>query len=342
MDWKELRATARQRFQGACRVCPVCNGLVCSGEVPGMGGLGTGAAFRNNVAALAALRLNMRTVHAVAAVDTGISLFGSTLALPVIGAAIGGIALNMNAAMPEADYARAVVDGCRLAGTVAMTGDGPAPLVFEAGLTAVEAAGGMAIPVIKPRETTRIVEMAKRAAAAGALAFGIDIDAAALVNMTNAGQPVGPKTARELAAIKRQTEIPFIVKGIMTVDEAVACRDAGVDAIVVSNHGGRALDHTPGTAEVLPVIAAAVGGGSLRVLADGGVRSGADILKMLALGADAVLLGRPLAQGVIGGGRDGAAAVLDKLHSELTAAMILTGTARAAAVSPAVIWRCPA
>lgn len=337
MDWKALRTAARENFKGACRVCPVCNGVVCAGEVPGMGGLATGASFRNNISALAEVRLNLRTVHAVCQPEMSFSLFGHSLALPVIGAAIGGIAFNMNGAMTEADYAQAVVSGCRQAGTVCMTGDGPAPIVFDSGLAAVHDSGGMAIPIIKPRETEKIIELARRAEAAGAIAFGIDIDAAALVNMTNAGQPVGPKTKQDLAYIKRHTAIPFIVKGIMTADEAEACRDAGVDAIVVSNHGGRALDHTPGTAEVLSYIAEAVAESQMTVLVDGGIRSGVDVLKMLALGADAVLIGRPLAQGAVGGGTEGVATVINKIKSELAAAMVLTGTARVTDVSNDVI-----
>ena len=303
-----------------------------------MGGLGTGASFRNNVAALANWKLNLRTIHSVCQPDLTFSLFGQQLAIPVLGAAIGGIALNMNGALAEADYAHAVVSGCRQAGTVAMTGDGPAPMVFESGLTALCKAGGMAIPIIKPRETEKIIELAKQAEAAGALAFGIDIDAAALVNMTNAGQPVGPKTQAALATIKRATSIPFIVKGIMTADEALACQAAGIDAIVVSNHGGRALDHVPGTAEVLPAITEAVGGGSMLILADGGIHSGADVLKMLALGADAVLIGRALAQGAVGGGAEGVAMVINKIKTELTSAMILTGTQSVSDVSEDILW----
>jgi isopentenyl diphosphate isomerase/L-lactate dehydrogenase-like FMN-dependent dehydrogenase len=177
-----------------------------------------------------------------------------------------------------------------------------------------------------------VIELAKRAADAGAPAFGMDIDAAALINMTNAGQPVGPKSEGELAAIKKNTSIPFIVKGIMTSDDAEACARAGVDAIVVSNHGGRALDHVPGTAEVLQEIAQAVGG-KIIVLVDGGIRTGADVLKMLALGANAVLVGRPLATGAVGGHAEGVELLLKKFAAELRAAMVLTGTADVAAVS---------
>lgn len=337
MEWNTLRLAAREKFSGACRVCAVCNGKACAGEVPGMGGLGTAAAFHNNIEALAGFRLNLRTIHDVHQPKLACNILGIDLALPVIAAAIGGIGMNMNGAMTEEEYCEAIVSGCRQAGTIGMTGDGPKPVVFESGLKAMAKENGWAIPIIKPREVDKIVELAQRVAAAGAPAFGIDIDAAALINMTNAGQKVGPKTQAELAYIKKNTTIPFIVKGILTNDDAEACVEAGVDAIVVSNHGGRALDHTPGTAQVLPYIAESVKG-KMTILVDGGIRSGADILKMLALGADAVLIGRPLAIGAVGGGAEGVVTVLNKLAGELTAAMVLTGTADVANVSEDILW----
>lgn len=337
MDWSAVKQQAREKFRGSCRVCPVCNGVVCAGEVPGMGGLGTAASFRNNIEALANYKLNLRTLHQVTSPNLSRMLLGREMSVPVIAAAIGGIAMNMNGAMTEEDYCRAIVSGCRLAGVVGMTGDGPKPDVFVSGLQALTDNPGYAIPVIKPRHTEKIIELANQAAAAGALAFGVDVDAAALINMTNAGQPVGPKTQQDLATIKKHTSIPFIVKGIMTADEAERCAAAGVDAIVVTNHGGRALDHTPGTAEVLSSISAAVSG-QLTILVDGGIRSGADILKMLALGADGVLVGRPLAIGAVGGGAEGVAFVINKLAAELRAAMVLTGVGDVSNVSPSVLW----
>lgn len=96
----------------------------------------------------------------------------------------------------------------------------------------------------------------------------------------------------------------FVLKGIMTVEDAIAAERAGCDGIVVSNHGGRALDHTPGTIEVLPAIAAQVKG-RMAVLMDGGIRDGLDVLKALAFGADAVLIGRPFCLAAVGGGSEG-------------------------------------
>lgn len=337
MDYKSMKKIAREKFQGACRVCQVCNGVPCAGEVPGMGGIGTGQSFQNNIQALADYRLVMRVVHNVDAPKLSCTILGMDLAMPILGAPIGGIAINMNGAVTEEEYTKAIVSGCRMEGTIGMTGDGPKAEWYHDGINAIKAEQGYGIPVIKPRETDKVIEMANAAADAGARAFGIDIDAAALVNMTHAGQPVGPKSREELAYIKKNTRIPFIVKGIMTPDEAEMCATAGVDAIVVSNHGGRALDCTPGTAEVLPEIAAAVKG-NITLLADGGVRTGADVLKMLALGADAVLVGRPLALGAVADGAAGVAAILNKMAGELRAAMVLTGTADVASVSEDVLW----
>ncbi|MDR3566317.1 MAG: alpha-hydroxy-acid oxidizing protein [Negativicutes bacterium] len=338
MDLATIKHAAREKFKGSCRVCPICNGIACIGNIPGMGGRGTGAAFHHNVAALADYRFNLRVVHNVSQPVLSRQVLGIELALPIIGAPIAGIATNMNNALTEQEYNMAVVTGCCQSGSIAMTGDGSYPQQFECGLAAVKAMGGKGIPVIKPRETGKVIEMAKRAAEAGALAFGMDIDAAGFFDMANAGQPVGPKTQAELAKIKEKTSIPFIVKGIMAPEDAKACLAAGVDAIVVSNHGGRALDHLPGTAEVLPFIAEAVQG-KITILVDGGIRSGGDVLKMLALGADAVLVGRPLAIGAVGGQAQGVELVLKKIADELRTAMVLTGTADVAAVSQRIICR---
>ena len=337
MEWNEIRKLAKERFNGYCRLCPVCNGVVCAGEVPGMGGIGTGASFRNNVEALLRWRINLRVVHGIKEPLLLSKLFGHDLSMPILAAAIGGAAFNLGAKeMTEDDYQLAVIEGCVQAGTVGMTGDGPKPEFFLAGIKAIIASGGKGIPIIKPREPEKIVELANQAADAGCMAFGVDVDAAALVNMTRAGQPVAPRTRTELEYVKRHTRIPFIAKGIMTVDEAEACVSAGVDAIVVSNHGGRALDHTPGTAEVLPEITQAVKGRIL-IMVDGGVRTGTDVLKMLALGADLVLVGRPVTVGAMGGGAEGVCQVMERIGGELRTAMLLTGTSSPDKVSRTVL-----
>jgi isopentenyl diphosphate isomerase/L-lactate dehydrogenase-like FMN-dependent dehydrogenase len=135
----------------------------------------------------------------------------------------------------------------------------------------------------------------------------------------------------------RKTPAKFLIKGIMTPDEAKLCLDAGAAGIVVSNHGGRALDGVPGTARVLSHVAKAVSG-YMTVLVDGGIRSGTDVLRMLALGADAVLIGRPFSVAVLGGGQSGAASYLARIRQELTQSMVLTGTASVQEVTASIIY----
>jgi len=124
----------------------------------------------------------------------------------------------------------------------------------------------------------------------------------------------------------------------MNVDTALACIDAGADAIVVSNHGGRVMDTMPGTADVLPEIANAIGG-RVKVLVDGGIREGIDIIKMLALGADAVMIGRPICIAAFGGGKGGVRFYLEQKAKELRQAMILTGSADVNSIDPSVVVR---
>ena len=296
MDIKEVRANAKERMKGFCRVCPVCDGRACAGETPGMGGIGTGSAFKNNVAALAGVRLNMRLIHEVKKPVTETEVLGFRLRLPVLAAPIGGTSFNMGGALSEAEYARAIVSGCREAGIVGCVGDGAPDELHEAGNAAITAEGGWGIPFIKPWEGEELERKMCRAAATGTRVLGMDIDAAGLIALARMGRPVSPKTCAELAAIvdrSHELGMKFVLKGIMTVEDAIAAERAGCDGIVVSNHGGRALDHTPGTIEALPAIAAQVKG-RMAVLMDGGIRDGLDVLKALAFGADAVVVACPL------------------------------------------------
>jgi 4-hydroxymandelate oxidase len=132
------------------------------------------------------------------------------------------------------------------------------------------------------------------------------------------------------------SELPVIVKGVLRDDEAVACVDAGADGIWVSNHGGRQLDRAVPTAHALPEIVRAVGD-STPVIVDGGVRDGFDALTALALGARAVMLGRPPMWAVAVGGAEGVTALLDELTAELGHAMGLAGATRLAELDASLV-----
>ncbi|MGE5576994.1 MAG: alpha-hydroxy-acid oxidizing protein, partial [Syntrophothermus sp.] len=245
-----------------------------------------------------------------------------------------GVRFNMGGYMTELDYTRTVLEGSKLAGTMGWTGDGPHPEIFAAAQDAIGESGGVAI--VKPREDEVILEYFRKLEEARPVAVGVDVDGAGAITMALQGQPVGPKLPESLRKIVKASSWPFILKGIMTPDEAELAVEVGAAAIVVSNHGGRVLDHTPGTAEVLPGIAEKVKG-KIAIIADGGVRSGVDVLKFLALGADAVLVGRPLVIGAYGGGAEGVAFVLRRMADELRQAMILTGCANLADIGPRVL-----
>ncbi|MDR0477345.1 MAG: alpha-hydroxy-acid oxidizing protein [Desulfobulbaceae bacterium] len=333
---KTVRETAREKLKGFCRVCPVCDGRACAGEVPGMGGLGTASSFRANIEALARIRLRMRTIHAVKDPKLSFSLWGRTLVMPILVAPMTGTPYNMGGALTEAEFTLELAVGALKAGTMSMTGDGADPAMFGSGLAAGKANPASTVAIIKPRAQEVIIRYLREAEEAGVLATGMDIDGAGLVTMAMKGQAVGPKTFEELRETIAATRLPFIVKGIMTVDEAEAVVRAGAAAIVVSNHGGRVLDSVPGAAEVLMEIADRVKGKTI-IFADGGVRSGSDVLKLLALGADVVLIGRPMIIAAYGGGREGVALALNQLKNELFQAMLLTGTADVGQVSRSIL-----
>lgn len=326
MNLNEVRTTARQRMMPACRMCPVCNGVACSGEIPGMGGKGTGATFLRNVTKLSEITLNMRVIHDVSAPDTTFDFFGHPLALPVLPAPATGVGLNMGGFMTEGDYIRGLIRGTVAAGSLPMVGDSVDPNFLSENLRVLSEEKVSGMPILKPWNQAELLSrLEETLTSVRPFAVGIDVDAAGLSTMKLHGYRVDPKTVEELRAFKERLAVPFLVKGVMTVEDARSALEAGADAIVVSNHGGRVMDQGLSTVEALPDIAAFVDGRAM-VLADGGVRTGSDVLKLLALGASAVLIGRPLAQMAIGGGEAAVTAYLQKIRAELAEAMVMTGS----------------
>jgi len=338
MDLRTLKAEARKKLTGYCRACPVCDGRVCAGEVPGMGGTGTGASFMENVKALSDIKLNLSAIHDVVSPDTTISFFGQQIKTPIMAAPMVNYQINTGGGLTEHDAAEAIVSGSHLAGSLAWIGDPVDTVMYSTWLEAIHNIG-RGIVIIKPRlNHDSILEVFAKAEQKGAVAVGLDVDGAGLVTMKLKGQPVGPKTKEQIKELSQSTKLPFIVKGIMTVKDAVKCAEAGIHAIVVSNHGGRVLDHTCGTADALPAIAKELKG-RVTIFVDGGIRSGLDVLKMLALGADGVLVGRPLIVGAYGGGVDGVKFLIKKYTEELYAAMILTGCANLQQIDSEILFK---
>lgn len=338
MDYKDMLKEARANLNGSCRVCKACNGVVCAGEVPGMGGKDTGSAFIQNFKSLQDVKINMRVIHNVSNPDTSVELFGRKMKAPIFAAPITGTTLNMGGKISEREYITPVVEGCIDTGIYAMVGDTAVDSFLMDNLDVLKENNGQGIVFIKPWENHDIIKKIKLAEEAGAFAVGVDVDACGLVTLSMHGKTVVPKDVEALKELKASTKLPFIVKGIMTVEDALLAVEAGVDAIVVSNHGGRVLDCTPGAADVLPSIAEAVKG-KITILVDGGVRTGVDVLKLIGLGADGVLIGRPFVTASFGGGKEGVEMYVNKVIGEFEATMRLTGCETVKDIDSKVIFR---
>ena len=336
MNMKEIRSKARDNMKGFCRVCPVCNGVACAGEVPGMGGSLTGSAFKSNVNDLAKVKLRMKTIHHAKNPDQSFQFFGEKLDTPIMSAPITGSKFNMGGALTEEEYIDSVVHGSLAAGTIAMIGDSALPELYISGLDALSKVDGKGVAILKPKANDIVIESLKKAEETNVIAAGMDIDGAGLITMALMGAPVGPKTVEELKEIIASTNLPFILKGVMTKEEALLAVEVGAKAIVVSNHGGRVLDHAQSSAKVLAEISEAVKG-KIMILVDGGIRSGIDVFKMIALGADAVLIGRPVIIGAFGGHREGVALTINDMKNQLLQAMILTGAKDLASIDKSMI-----
>jgi len=334
---KEIRDKAKKLMAPYCRVCPVCNGKACSGEVPGMGGLGTGSSFTNNMKALAAITFNMRLIHGITEPDTSVSILGKKLSIPVLAAPIGGVSFNMGGAISENEYINAIIEGCKARGIIGCTGDGVPDFIHHAGFEAIHGSGGHGIAFIKPWNDKELFQKIENLRETGSDTMGIDIDAAGLITLKKMGRPVFPRSLAQLTRIVKKCEMKFILKGVMTPEDAELAVEAGVDAIVVSNHGGRVFDSLPGTAEVLPNIAGRVKG-KITILVDGGIRSGGDVLKLLALGADAVMIGRPFSIAAMGGLQQGIETYIETISNELRQAMVLTGTKSVTSVHKNILF----
>ncbi len=314
------------------------------GRPLGFRGRGQGITYRNNLRSLAAYTLKTRLISSHREPDLGITFLGEKLSMPIIGAPMSG--LSLVSGITEETFATAILDGCRFSGTIGCTGNSPGNWPVHPAILALRNSQGKGIAVFKPRSQEIIKRLFSQAEAAGAVAVGVDIDGAGSVNFAMAGDPVFRKSVDELRELRMATRLPFMVKGVMSSNDALGALEAGASVIAVSNHGGRVLDAGPGVADVLPGIVEAVrsasGGGDVLITADGGVRTGFDALKMLALGADAGLVGRPLAREAVPDGAAGVKRILSHFRSDLRTGMVMTSCDSVDEISREILFQLPA
>lgn len=324
MTYEEVLNHAKTCMGEHCKACPVCNGKACGNKMPGPGAKGSGTVAIRNYDKWQELCVNMDTICENKPVDTTLNIFGESFKYPIFAAPIGAMKLHYGDKYDDLEYNDILVSACADAGIAAFTGDGTNPEVMVAATKAIKGKEGKGIPTVKPWDMNTLREKLSMIQDSGSFAVAMDIDAAGLPFLKNLTPPAGSKSVEELQEIVREAKVPFVLKGIMTVKGALKAKKAGAAAIVVSNHGGRVLDQCPATAEVLADIVDAVGK-DMKIFVDGGIRSGVDIFKALALGADAVLIGRPYVTAVYGGAGEGVAAYTEKLASELKDTMAMCG-----------------
>ncbi|MGE8498762.1 MAG: alpha-hydroxy acid oxidase [Pseudomonas sp.] len=330
------------------------------------GGAADELTLRENVSAFQRLRLRSRVLADLAGGNTRLQLFGQTFQHPIMLAPVA----YQKLAHPEGELATVLAASALQAGMVVST-----QASVELEVIAREAKGPLWFQLyIQPdREFTR--DLVQRAEAAGYQALVLTVDAPVngarnreqragfglppgieAVNLRgmrtlsmDAASPDGglllggsllaaAPTWKDVQWLRSVTRLPILLKGVMSGSDAIRAVEAGADGIIVSNHGGRTLDTLPASIDVLAEVAEAVDG-RVPLLLDGGIRRGSDVFKALALGADAVLVGRPYVFGLAAAGAVGVAHVVQLLRAELEVTMALTGCKDLASIGPDAIWK---
>ena len=321
----KINETAINRLNGRCFVCVECNGLRCKGMMPGVGGIGNGIGFVRSVEKFKEIALIPNYINDSKMVDTEIEFIGKKLDTPVMPAPITGAVTNLASAITELQLARSIVKGANQAGTLGFVGDGATPTKYQIGIKVVFENFGMAVPIFKPRYDQKLIlQRIKAAKEFGVSGIGMDIDAASFMTMEMKGQSTSTKNVDELKELVQYAKLPFFLKGVLSPKDCVNAIEAGVGVIIVSNHGGRVSDSLISPIEALVNIKKEIGD-RIPIVLDGGVRSGNDVAKAIALGADAVMIGRPIMINAIGGGAQGVRQYINKITLELKRIMALLG-----------------
>jgi 4-hydroxymandelate oxidase len=326
------------------------------------GGSGYEHTMRSNVEAWTRILLAPRALVDVSALDTRLRLLGQDLAAPILLAPTATHGLFHRAAELETVRGAAAAETLLVASTlstesvenIGAAAGGPwwfqlyvqRDLGFTRDLVGrAERAGASAIvlttdlPVLATRDADVRDHLGAAEGAVYGNLLGLDLEAARAAGQRADNPHLNPAmTWADLEWLRSISTLPLVLKGLLRPDDARRAVEAGAAAVIVSNHGGRALDTTPATAAALPMVLEAVRG-DVPVLVDGGLRRGTDIAKALALGATAVLVGRPYVWGLAVAGADGVRTVVDVLRRELETAMALLGAPTLADLDRNLLWQ---
>ncbi len=320
------------------------------------GGAGDEVTLDDNVAAFRRLKLRPRVLVDVSAVTTETEVLGHRVSMPLL------VAPMAYQRLAHAEGELATARAAARAGTVFCLSTIATAAATEIAEAAPEGQRWLQLYVFRDRGVTN--ELLAEAVDAGFSAVLLTVDlprsgrrerdlrtgvqiphhVPSVVRALGSAEGLRPEDAvgvlaqdvswRDVQAIAESSGLPVLVKGILTHEDALLACESGAAGVVVSNHGGRQLDGVEASIEALPEVVQAVAG-RVPVLMDGGIRRGTDVLKALALGAQAVLAGRPFVWGLAVDGENGVVRVLELLRAELELALALLGCTSPAEVTPA-------
>jgi glycolate oxidase len=308
------------------------------------GGSDSETTLIRNRQALDALALRQRVLVDVSAIDTTTTLLGQTLSIPVFLAPVGAFL-----GLAHLEGAKTVARAALARGTTAFISTAAKPGLEE---TAAAVKEPLIFQLYVRGDHAWVGDILDRARAAGYRALCVTVDRnyygrrdRDLVSRVSVREGFGDPRYQamldwdDVVWMKQRMGVPLILKGIATAEDARLAVEHGAEVVYVSNHGGRQLDHAQGSAEVLPEVVAAIAGRA-EVLADGGVQRGTDVVKMLALGARAVGLGKLLGWALAAGGEAGLVRMLELMETEIRTALGLMGVTSLRELSSA--WVRPA
>ncbi len=315
-----------------------------------VGGTESETTLRQNRAGWDRLAFKPRVLVNVSKVDATTTLLGHRLRIPVILAPVGGLAgMTSRGAL-------AAVEAAMEFGTVPVVSSAAGHELEAVAEVAPDWPGLYQLYIRGDRDWEHEMIERIRAARYSALTITVDtavgslrerpmisIGAATPMALARAGQAPPPRygamvTWESIDRYREDARMPLLVKGIQTAEDAALAVEHGASVVWVSNHGGRQLDHARGSADALPEIVAAVAGRA-EIVVDGGIHRGTDVLKALALGANAVAIGRLQGWGLAAGGKDGLVRVLEILEEEILSAMALLGITAIGELGPQYV--CP-
>lgn len=337
MNYNEVLTAARDAVGPYCKACPVCNGRACGNSMPGPGSKVPGNVAARNYDKWQEICVNMDTLSPNVAPDIHFEFSGRQFSAPIFAAPLGALDMHYGSKHTDFTYNSILIRAAYEYGILAMTGDGVNPEIMKASVRDMSAVGGIGMPTIKPWNKEFVFEKLDTVKDNEIFAVAMDIDGAGLPFLKAMNPNAGSKSVDEMREIIKYAGRPFVIKGIMTPAGARKAVEAGASGIVVSNHGGRVQGGVPSTAEVLPSIVKEVKG-ELTIFVDGGIRTGLDVFRALALGADAVLIGRPILTAIYGAGEEGFRVFMDKIISELKSTMTMCGAANLKEIDSSKIW----